>query len=65
MGQIRLRFLVDLRKINNLNSDDYTKNNHPVSTLTDAPQHMAGKNVSANWSVYMHITAYNWPTNAQ
>ena len=30
----RLRLLVDLRKINN---------NHPVSTLTDAAQHLAGK----------------------
>ena len=39
----KLRLLVDLRKINNLISDDYIKNNHPVSTLTDAAQHMAGK----------------------
>ena len=28
-----LRLLVDLRKINNLISQDYTSNNHPVSTL--------------------------------
>ena len=39
----KLRLLVDLRKINNLFSDDYINNNHPVSTLTDAAQHMAGK----------------------
>ena len=39
----KLRLLVDLRKINNLISDDYVNNNHPVSTLTDAAQHMAGK----------------------
>ena len=39
----KLRLLVDLRKINNLISDDYINNNHPVSTLTDAAQHMAGK----------------------
>ena len=39
----KLRLLVDLRKINNLISEDYTNNNHPVSTLTDAAQHMAGK----------------------
>ena len=38
-----MRLLVDLRKINNLISDDYVNNNHPVSTLTDAAQHMAGK----------------------
>ena len=39
----RLRLLVDLRKINNLISDDYINNNHPVSTLSDAAQHLAGK----------------------
>ena len=39
----KLRLLVDLRKINNLISDDYINNNHPVSTLTNAAQHMAGK----------------------
>ena len=41
----RLRLLVDLRKINNLISEDYVNNNHPVSTLSDAAQHMAGKNL--------------------
>ena len=40
-----LRLLVDLRKINTLIADDYINNNHPVSTLTDAAQHMAGKNL--------------------
>ena len=41
----KLRLLVDLRKINTLIADDYiNNNNHPVSTLTDAAQHMAGKN---------------------
>ena len=39
----KLRLLVDLRNINNLISGDYINNNHPVSTLTDAAQHMAGK----------------------
>ena len=38
----KLRLLVDLRKINNLISDDYINNNHPVSTLVDAAQHLAG-----------------------
>ena len=37
------RLLVELRKINNLISDDYANNNHLVSTLTEAAQHMAGK----------------------
>ena len=41
----KLRFLVDFRKINTLIADDYINNNHPVSTLTDAAQHMAGKNL--------------------
>ena len=39
----RLRLLVDLRKINNLITEVYVNNNHPVSTLSDAAQHMAGK----------------------
>ena len=39
----KLRLLVDSRKINNLFSVYYINNNHPVSTLTCAAQHMAGK----------------------
>ena len=39
----KLRLLVDLRKINNLISDDYMNSNHPVSSLTDAARHMAGE----------------------
>ena len=39
----KLRLLIDLRKINDLISDEYINNNHPVSTLTDARQHMAEK----------------------
>ena len=41
----KLRLLVDLRKINTLIADDYTNNNHPVSILSDAAQHLAGKSV--------------------
>ena len=41
----KLRLLVDLRKINSLITDDYTNNNHPVRTLSDAAQHLAGKSV--------------------
>ena len=37
----KLCLLVDLRKINTLIADVYINNNHPVSTLTDAAQHMA------------------------
>ena len=39
----KLRLLVDLRRINYLVSDDYINNNHPVSTPTDAAQHLAGE----------------------
>ena len=39
----KIRLLVDLRKINTLIADDYTNNNHRVSTLSDAAQHLAGK----------------------
>ena len=41
----KLRLLVELRKINSLTADDYTNNNHPVSTLSDAAQHLAGKSL--------------------
>ena len=41
----KLRLLVDLRKINTLKADDYTNNNHAVSTLSDAAQHLAGKSL--------------------
>ena len=37
------RLLVDLRKINTLIANDYTKINNPVSSLSDATQHLAGK----------------------
>ena len=36
---------MDLRKINSLIADDYTNNNHPVSTLSDAAQHLAGNSL--------------------
>ena len=38
-----LRLLVDLRKIIALIPDDYINNNHPVSTLSDAAQHLTVK----------------------
>ena len=41
----KLRLLVDLRKINTLIADDYINNYHPVSTLTEAAQNMAGRNL--------------------
>ena len=41
----KLRLFVHLRKTNRLIADDYTNNNHPVSTLSDAAQHLAGKSL--------------------
>ena len=41
----KLRLLVDLRKINTLIADDYTNNNHPASTLSNAAQYLAGKSL--------------------
>ena len=43
-----LRLLVHLRKINTLIAADYANNNHPVSTLSDAGQYLAGNHYSAN-----------------
>ena len=40
-----LRLPVEHRKINSLVADDFTKNNHPVSTLSDAAQHLAGNSL--------------------
>ena len=41
----KIRLLVNLRKINSLIAHDYTKNNHPVSTQSNAAQHLAGKSL--------------------
>ena len=61
----KLQFLVDLRKINNLISDDYINNNHhPVSTLT--PRNIWQENdYFANWIALKHITASRWLTRGQ
>ena len=39
----KIRLFADLQKFNSLFADDCTNNNHPVSTLSDAAQHLAGK----------------------
>ena len=41
----KLRLLVDLRKIHSLIADDYTNNSHPVGTMSDTAQHLAGKSL--------------------
>ena len=40
-----LRLSVDPRKINSLIADDYSNNNHPVTTLSHAAQHLAAKSL--------------------
>ena len=39
----KLRILIDLRRINHLLKNDYNQHIHPVTTMADAAQHMAGK----------------------
>ena len=41
----KLRLFVDVSKIVSLIADDYTNNNHPVCTLSDAAEHLAGKSL--------------------
>ena len=41
----KLRIFLYLRKINSLIADDYSNETHPVSTLSDAAQHLAGKSL--------------------
>ena len=41
----KLRLHKDLQKINTMVTDDYTNNNHWVSALSDAAQHLAGKSL--------------------
>ena len=41
----KLRLLVDLLKVNSPIAADYTNNNHPVSTLSDAAQQLAEKSL--------------------
>ena len=52
----KLRLLVDLLKINSLIADEFTSNNHPVSTLSDPAQHLAGKSFFCNLDISQ---AYN------
>ena len=61
----KLRLLVDLKKINTLIADDYTNNNHPVSTLSDAAQDLAGKSFSASLTALKLITVCRWQINGQ
>ena len=63
----KLRLLADLRKINSLPADDYTKNNHPVSTSSDAARHLAEKslfcNVNCSQAYHSLQMAEKWSMN--
>ena len=61
----KLRLLVDLRKIITFIADDYINNNHPVSTLTDAAQHMAGKNLFCKLGCSQAYHCLQMPTSNQ
>ena len=52
----KLSLLVNLQKIKRLNADNYTNNIHPVSTPSDAAQHLAGKSLfcTLNCSLAYH-----------
>ena len=43
-----LHLHVELQKINSLIADDYTNNNHPVTTFSHAAQYLAGKYLFCN-----------------
>ena len=43
----KLRILIDLRRINHLFRHDYTNNNFPIPTMSDASAHLAGKKIFA------------------
>ena len=56
----KLRFLVDIRKSNNLIADDYVSNNHAVSALSDAA-HIWQVNLSSASSISPRlITVSTW-----
>ena len=61
----KLRLLVDPRKINTLIADDYTNNNHPVSTFSDAAQHLEGSHYSVSLIAPKLITACRWRNNVR
>ena len=42
---VKLRLLVDLKKISTLIADEYSNNIHLVSTLSESAQHLAGKSL--------------------
>ena len=41
----KLRFLVDIRRINHLRSHEYHSKNFPIKTMADTTAHFAGKSI--------------------
>ena len=60
----KLRILVDLRRINHLIKNDYGEHNHPVTTVSDAAQHMAGKKYFCKLDCSQD-DAFPWPMSSQ
>ena len=61
----KLPLLVDMKNFNNLISNDYINNNHPVIMLKMLPNTWRAKNSYTNWTIRRHIIAYRWLTNDQ
>ena len=61
----KLRILVDLRRMNHLIKNDYGEHNHPVTTISDAAQYMAGKQIFASLVVPRPTIAYRWQTSSE
>ena len=61
----KLRLFVDLPKINSLIAEDYTNNIQPVSTLSDAAQHLAGKSLFCKLDCSQAYYVCRWRTNGQ
>ena len=68
----KLRILIDLRRVNHLLRHDYLSSNSPISNMTDATNHFAGKNLfckpdcsqayrcvqMAVWHLFWHLTSH-------
>ena len=61
----KLRLLVDLREINTLIADDYTNNNHSVSTLQTQHNIWQESHYSVSLTAPRRITACRWRTNVR
>ena len=59
-----LGLLVDFRKISALISENYINNNHPISTLSHAAQHLAGKKLFCKLDC-SHITGISLLANGR